>query len=684
MTDMTDLVSPLLQWLNANPELAGLVTFIISASESIAIIGTIIPGSLTMTAIGALAGAGVIPLWGTIICAILGAIVGDGISYWLGHYFKGRLNGFWPFRKHPGLLASGETFVHRHGIMSVFIGRFVGPVRALVPMVAGMLGMKPLPFIIANVTSAIGWAPAYMLPGILLGAASLELPPDIAIHVMLVLLLITLFVLLCLWLTYKLLMLFHEQTEQLQNWIWTWLKRSRPLAPLTKLLKHRDPEKMHGQLNLAFYFLLMSCLFVCLVFYVKANGPASLPANDALYHLFRGIRTQNLDTYMLNLTMLGQKEIMLPVVFVIFGLLLVLKHWRAAFHALALGIMAAGSVYVIKNLVKSPRPWGIFGNPETWSLPSGHTVIATTIFMGLAFLIARSVKPAYRRYIYFLGILISIAVGVSRLYLGAHWFTDVLSSWLLASAILMLVILSYERQPEAYVSPLLIALISFMSVAITFGAYHHLNFDKLRLKYSLINYPVVSVAMNEWWKNNDALAAYSTSLFGFPSHPLNIVWTGNIQKIEASLLKEGWIAPPARDLVSTLHRLADIQSTDYLSMVSPQYLDKRPKLILARHGAKGIKGLLVLRLWDSNRIIKETGAPVWVGTVATVPRSYSWLYKSHPGEIMVDPAYLFPKRAGSGQWEWKIMTMHLPTGKKHDINQKMMLIRENKKVHRKR
>ena len=60
---MSDIVSPLLQWLNANPELAGLVTFIISASESIAIIGTIVPGSITMTAIGALAGAGIIPLW---------------------------------------------------------------------------------------------------------------------------------------------------------------------------------------------------------------------------------------------------------------------------------------------------------------------------------------------------------------------------------------------------------------------------------------------------------------------------------------------------------------------------------------------------------------------------------------------------------------------------------------------
>src|SRR3990167_51930 len=107
---MTDFVSPLLQWLNANPEWAGLATFIISAGESVAIIGTVVPGSITMTAIGALAGAGIIPLWQTIIWAILGAIIGDGISYWIGHYFKARLRKIWPFPRNPTILKTGEVF----------------------------------------------------------------------------------------------------------------------------------------------------------------------------------------------------------------------------------------------------------------------------------------------------------------------------------------------------------------------------------------------------------------------------------------------------------------------------------------------------------------------------------------------------------------------------------------------
>ena len=112
---MSDIITPVLQWLNQHPQLAGLATFCISASESVAIIGSIVPGSLMMSAIGALAGAGIVPLWPIVIWAILGAIVGDGMSYWIGHHFKDRLRYIWPFKRYPNILESGERFFHAHG-----------------------------------------------------------------------------------------------------------------------------------------------------------------------------------------------------------------------------------------------------------------------------------------------------------------------------------------------------------------------------------------------------------------------------------------------------------------------------------------------------------------------------------------------------------------------------------------
>ena len=672
---MSDLVSTLLQWLNANPEWALFATFIISAAESVAIIGTIVPGSVTMTAIGTLAGAGIIPLWATIFWAMLGAIVGDSISYFIGHHFKARLHQLWPFKNNPGILERGERFVHKYGVMSVFIGRFVGPVRALVPLVAGMFGMKPRQFAIANIASAIGWAPAYMLPGILLGAGSLELPPDIALHVILVLFLIILFIVLCIWSIYKILQLIHQQTFQIQTWMWQHLKRSPLLAPATILLKHHQPDKPNGQLNLCLYFLLTSTLLICLALYVKYTGAANLVINDALFHLFRGIRQPAADNIMLNLSLLGQKQVILPVVVILFGWLLLCKRWRLAVHVISLGILAAGSVFVMKQLIQSPRPWGIAFSPETFSMPSGHTTLATTLYFGFGFLLASSCRPSRRWPIYLLTSLLVFAIALSRLYLNAHWFTDVLSAWLLSASLLIFICIAYQRHAEKPINPISLFLVCFLGLTATFSFYHHQYFKQLTANYAPIHLPTTALSPDVWWKNNHSLPAYRTSLFGFPSNRINLEWVGELEKIRKTLVAAGWTKPPVRNWVSTLHRIADISSTQYLPLISPQYLDKKPALILTRSASDG-KYLFVIRLWDSNCVMKDAGTPLWVGIISLVPRSYSWLTKKHTGEIVVHQDFIFPDQKALQRWETKLVTLKKMTSKNRLIEQKIILIKQ--------
>lgn len=673
---MSDIAGPLFQWLNANPELAGLATFTISAAESVAVIGTIVPGSITMTAIGTLAGAGVIPLWGTIFWAILGAIVGDGISYWLGHYFKDRIRSMWPFKDNPGVLQSGENFVHKYGVMSVFIGRFVGPVRALVPVVAGMLGMKPIQFTVANVTSAIGWAPAYMLPGILLGAASLELPPDIALHVILAFFLGILFVIFCFWFLYKLLQLIHVQIDQIQHWCWLQLKKIPVLRGITVILKHHHPERKHGQLNAAIYlgWVILGLVFLCVL--VKWQGAANLTINDAAYHLARGIPNDIASNIMIALTLLGESTVIFPVILALVGWMLILKRFRVALHLVLLTLLTTSGVYLIKHWVQSPRPWGIIGQAPTFSMPSGHATVSTVFFVGLAYFISYALTPKRRYLVYIPAFLIVLTISASRIYLGAHWFTDILAGWLLGTAALLTMIISFEHQAEEPIPLRGAIIVTVLALALSYAHYGHQHYAELQKNHTLQNWPVVTISDENWWERNNNIPSFRSSLFGFPSQRINLEWAGNFEAIRATLVKEGWGKPPIRDWVSTLHRVADISSAQYLPLVSPQYLDKKPALIMTRivTRANGDKQLMVIRLWDANRVLSASKAKLWVGFVGLVPRSYSWLLRKHRIEIETEPMLVFPDQATS-TWEWKIMTVMLPKNQKRQIEHKILLIR---------
>ena len=97
--------------------------------------------------------------------AVIGAVHGDTVSIWLGQRYGGGIGRIWPFTRSPELLPNGIRFFARHGGKSVFIGRFFGPVRAVIPLAAGIMRMPRGRFWFANVTSAIVWAPMLLLAG---------------------------------------------------------------------------------------------------------------------------------------------------------------------------------------------------------------------------------------------------------------------------------------------------------------------------------------------------------------------------------------------------------------------------------------------------------------------------------------------------------------------------------------
>ncbi|MDR3490956.1 MAG: VTT domain-containing protein [Gammaproteobacteria bacterium] len=619
---MTDSISPVLQWLNAHPNLSGLAAFVISAGESIAIIGTIIPGTVVMAAVGTLMGAGVIPLWSTIIWAIMGAIAGDNLSYWIGRHYKNKLHAVWPFRNYPQLLQTGERFFHKHGSKSILIGRFIGPVRALVPLVAGMLSMKPMRFIPSSIIASMLWAPAYLLPGILLGQATIEMPPDIAAHMMLVLVMTALLILICVWSVYKILILVGYRINRLLNRIWQSLQGSRYFHSITTLLKHYDHSKTHGQLTLAFYFLMTSIGFITLASYIHTHGSDTIATNQALFHLFRSLRTPMIDNIMFWFTLLGDKKVLIPTMLILFSWLAWKKSWHTAWHTLGLLFLICASIFTIKIFIHSARPWGIVAGPETFSFPSGHTTFSTCFYFALGLAFIQLAQARFKRTIIFLVLLTVVAISVSRLYLGAHWFTDVLGGWLLGASLVMLVTLSYNRKQEKHPHPYTLVFIALGTVLLISSSVYYLSYNKLKMNYAQTNWPTYTMTEDMWWTQKDYhIPHYRIGRLGLPTELFNLQWLEELNKIQTTLQSQGWVAPTENKWTDVLHRLTDVNSAEHLPLLSPLYLDKKPVLVLIKQINN--KKIIVLRLWNSNVFIQNK--PLWIGSVGVVPRTYSWL-----------------------------------------------------------
>ena len=157
------------------PALAILIAFLASTIEAVAVLGILIPGTpilMAVAAAGAMAGLSMTPI---LVVAIIGAVIGDFVSYWLGHRFRFRLRAIWPFATRPSLIGHAETFFHRYGTASVAVCRFLPVLRSTVPLVAGMAGMARSRFLLANVASAFVWAPVHVVPAQFAGLSLADL-----------------------------------------------------------------------------------------------------------------------------------------------------------------------------------------------------------------------------------------------------------------------------------------------------------------------------------------------------------------------------------------------------------------------------------------------------------------------------------------------------------------------------
>jgi membrane protein DedA with SNARE-associated domain len=145
---------------------AFLVVFLLAFGESLAFISLVLPFWAMLVAIGAIiGGTNTFNFWLIVVAAATGAALGDWFSYWLGYHYHERIQSMWPLNKYPNLIENGRVFFRKWGAWAIVLARFTGPLRASVPIAAGIAQMPQLPFQIANWSSAFLWAFVLLSPG---------------------------------------------------------------------------------------------------------------------------------------------------------------------------------------------------------------------------------------------------------------------------------------------------------------------------------------------------------------------------------------------------------------------------------------------------------------------------------------------------------------------------------------
>ena len=160
-------------WLKDNPEWIALGVFGAAFIESFALIGVVIPGVVLLAIISGMA-ASTLSVFELVLIAYVASFLADILSFLLGTGISKSIDKLWPFYKYPNLLIQGRSFVKRFGILGVFVGKFIGPIRPLLPLTAGSLGMNFKYFLTVEIFSSFLWALLYTVPGYYAGKSILD------------------------------------------------------------------------------------------------------------------------------------------------------------------------------------------------------------------------------------------------------------------------------------------------------------------------------------------------------------------------------------------------------------------------------------------------------------------------------------------------------------------------------
>ncbi len=636
-------------WIGTHPVAAGGLVFLVAFCDALAVVGIVVPALPLLFAVGVLVGLGHVSGPYALAAAAAGALLGDGLSYWIGRRWGPSMREHWPFRRYPQLLHRGEALFRRHGNKGIVIARYVGAVRPFVPAVAGMLGVPAKRYLPPSLFAAVTWAAVFLAPGWIFGA-SYDAVAAVADRLALALLALVAVLALAWAIVLYAWRWFAHHADTLLARALRWSSAHPRLGRYAQALV--DPNRPES----APLALLAACLlaigwawFALLALVLGRGGPLLL--DQTVYSAMATLRNPLADRLMAALATLGDAQVLLPAAGATLAWLLWRRRWIAAAHWLAALCFGLALTAGLDAWIDMPRPPGA---PEGFGFPSIAVTMATISLGFFAVLVARALPGRRRVWPYVVGGATVTMIGFARLYLGAHWLSDIVGGVLLGVSWLLALGIAYRSHVSRPLDmrPLAIAFYGVFALA---GLWHADRAAAPLLAQFATPAPTLAIDASAWWDGDawQALPARRNERASGRRWPLDLQVAGPLDRVRAALVAQGWREQPQADWLDVLGLLDDDRAPAAHAVLPATLGAEAEVLLMRRHGPRAEEEQ-VLHVWRAPVLLGD-GSALWLGSAQAMRHARvldaASLWQPVPddgaaGEAVRAALSVFPARGG--------------------------------------
>jgi len=425
-----------------------LLAFSLAFLESLAIVGGFIPGTTAIILLGFMCSRGYLNIYALISVTVLGAILGDSVSYWLGSkgtcLFK-QENRFLKARH----LEMGQKFFEKHGNKSIFLGRFIGIIRPMIPFAAGLSRMNYKIFLFWNVFSGIVWGVSHIYIGYFFGNA-FKLIEAWSARVSVILLILVAVVILF-WLMAKSFtpsVIFIGQMIQsdIDKFMGTRLVRKfiTRFPVITQFIAARFEKQVFSGWPLTLMSVTASVFIVLFIFLaygiLDADPVTEFDSRAALFLTF--FRDTSLIRISLWISLLGKIQIVFLSSLALISIMLIWNRRHMIWPFMTMLAVCETIVQIMRETLARPSPVGIIPSyfERDYSFPGEYAALAVMLYGFIAYFIVHILlkgRPRLSIWTIFVALLLVSLIGFSQLYLGVNYFSDVLGGYLIGGICLL-------------------------------------------------------------------------------------------------------------------------------------------------------------------------------------------------------------------------------------------------------